>query len=208
MEDNGIWERLARAQASMKNPKLDKVNPRFHSKYASLASVLDAIRPALNNEGVFLTQYITEHDGRYRLTTEARSGSDLAILDTRPVDITGNSQADGSAETYAKRYSLCSAFALVGEEDDDGNAAVDVQGQRKAQKQPQAVPASKEQLEGLDEAVTAFADITSRTRSEVYAALGKNGRMNALGWERGDMTAEQALTAHQIINGWIQAKKD
>ena len=91
-------------------------------KYATLASVRKAVMPPCNERGIFVTQHF---DGENVLVTEARMGEEVAVLDRRMVALTGRPQEDGSAETYAKRYALCSVFCLAGIEDDDGSAATE-----------------------------------------------------------------------------------
>lgn len=143
---SSIVEKLAEAQKRMKNPKLDKVNPRFRSGYASLASILECVRPALNEQGLFFTQSVSiEKEGRAVVTTKVKDGRTTETLDKRPIRITGDPQKDASAETYAKRYAICTVFGIVGDEDDDGNAAED--GSRNQHQQAQQQPAQQAKSE-------------------------------------------------------------
>lgn len=121
---SAIWTALAEAQKSMEQPVLDSVghagkNGAREYKYASLASVRKAVVPPCNAQGIFITQHF---DGANVLITEAHMGGECVVLDRRVVRLTGNPQEDGSAETYAKRYALCSVFGLAGVEDDDGSS--------------------------------------------------------------------------------------
>ena len=132
-----IYDELASARAEMSHPKMDSTgragkNGSRMYPYASLKSVLDSVIPPLVKRGVFLTQRI--EDGCLR--TEARKGDEHALLDCRPVNLSGSPQEQGSAETYAKRYALCSVFCIAGEEDDDGKAA----SQRKQPQKPVGEP--------------------------------------------------------------------
>lgn len=120
-----IWSALAQAQYKMKPPELDGVghagkNGSRTYKYATLSSVRRSVLPPCNELGIFITQHF---DGENILITEAYMGEESAVLDRRMVKLTGNPQEDGSAETYAKRYALCSVFGLAGVEDDDGESA-------------------------------------------------------------------------------------
>jgi hypothetical protein len=133
-----IWAELAKAQAKMEQPVLDSVghtgkNGSRAYKYASLASVRKSVFPPCNDLGIFITQHF---DGDNVLITEAYLGGERAVLDRRKVKLTGNPQDDGSAETYAKRYALCSVFGLAGVEDDDGESASKEQPRRPAPGQP------------------------------------------------------------------------
>lgn len=42
-----LFEALAAAQAEMKNPPLDAVNPHFRARFSSLPAVRDAVVPVL-----------------------------------------------------------------------------------------------------------------------------------------------------------------
>lgn len=100
-------------------------NPHFKSKYADLGAVIDAIKPALVEQGLFFTQQPAQFDGAVAVETVLRHASGEAIsLGTVVVPVNKNdAQAYGSALTYARRYGLVTAFG-VPTEDDDGNAAV------------------------------------------------------------------------------------
>jgi uncharacterized protein (DUF3820 family) len=104
---------------------LDATNPHFNSKFASLAGVVSAIRPALNKHGLVYTQFPTNIDGQPALETmliHAESGQDIAAV-TPLVLAKNDPQGYGSALTYARRYALLSILGLVGDEDDDANSA-------------------------------------------------------------------------------------
>ena len=134
----GIWTRLVTAQSSMANPKLDKVNPRFNTKYATLASIIACIRKPLNDAGLFFWNEVSTEDGRSWMVTKVTDGSEIVTLG-RVEHVPGNdSQKVGSALTYSKRQSLCAAFGVVGEEDDDANAATPQPKQRHQAQQQQS----------------------------------------------------------------------
>jgi len=121
---SGLTDALLAARKEMKMPPLNGVghagkNGVREYKYALLSDVLKSIIPPLMDKGVLLTQGI--EDGE--LKTIARMGDEVLVLDSRHVPTTGNPQEQGSAETYAKRYALCTVFCISGMEDDDGQAA-------------------------------------------------------------------------------------
>lgn len=131
-----IWNKLARAQSRMGNPKLDKVNPRFGTKYATLASVLNCIRGPLNEEGLFVWNETVREDGQPYMVTMVSDGTETVTLGKVEHMPANDPQKNGSSLTYSKRYSLCAAFCIVGEEDDDGNAAQPQQRTRQQSQQP------------------------------------------------------------------------
>jgi ERF superfamily len=116
---------LATAQGEMRGAIKDTANPFFKSKYASLSSVVDAIREPLSNNGLSFVQVVVPSDAEeicvetflMHTSGEWLSGGVLAL----PV-IKADAQGYGSAMTYARRYSLSSLVGIA-PEDDDGNAA-------------------------------------------------------------------------------------
>ena len=121
-------QRLAAALAAMRNPELDGVNPHFRSKYATLESVLKAIRPALHKQGLALTQTVTTNERVVLVNTtilDQQTEQQESYISSYPLpeDCARNIQKMGAAITYLRRYTLLSLFALVGEPDDDGNLA-------------------------------------------------------------------------------------
>lgn len=115
---------LAKAQAAMAGAKKDSTNPHFKNKYADLASVWEACRKALTENGLSVIQF-TKIVGDDRLTvlvTRLLHVSGEAVEGELPLPAGKNMQEMGSALTYARRYGL-SAMVGVAPEDDDGNAA-------------------------------------------------------------------------------------
>ena len=116
---------LATAQGAMKGAVKDSANPFFKSKYADLASVVEAIRSAFSANGLSYIQTVQPSDrDEVRVETMILHSSGewiscgVLALPVSKVD----AQGYGSALTYARRYSLSAAVG-VAPEDDDGNAA-------------------------------------------------------------------------------------
>lgn len=152
-----ISKALAEAQAEMSNPtkgrtarvKSDKAD--YTYQYADLATVLEAVRPALSKHGIALIQdpvvsppeVIRDGDRVWRIA--------YLVMTTRLMHVSGEwienelrseinpeerVQTLGSAITYLRRYALQALVGVTAEEDDDGVAA---QGrQHQEQRQPQA----------------------------------------------------------------------
>jgi hypothetical protein len=124
MEINEISAALSKAQAKMQNASFNKVNPHFKSKYADLASIRDAVVPALSENGIALVQLMEITDGTLVLLTKLAHSSGQFLESRYPViSATGKPQDMGSALTYARRYSMSAICGIASEEDDDGNAA-------------------------------------------------------------------------------------
>ena len=123
-DHKSIAQALAAAQMKMGKALKSANNPHFKSKYADLASVVDACMPALNEAGIAVIQPTTDDDsGRY-VETILIHGESGATLKCRVPLIVGKNdmQGYGSAVTYARRYGLMSMSGIA-PEDDDGNAA-------------------------------------------------------------------------------------
>jgi hypothetical protein len=120
-----IYESLIRAQMEMTHAKLDGVNPAFKSRYATLGSTIDAVRPALNKYGIFVSQEADSGDNGVRVRTILTHHSGETMMTTwTPVGLDKtNAHGYGSAFSYARRYSLQMACGIFGGEDDDGNIA-------------------------------------------------------------------------------------
>jgi hypothetical protein len=120
---------LSKAQAEMGGAKKDSTNPHFKSKYADLASVVDASLPALNKHGIAVVQFprlvhAGGTDWLVEVETQLIHTSGQFVADTLALPVTKvDAQGVGSAITYARRYAL-GAIASVAPEDDDGNAAI------------------------------------------------------------------------------------
>ena len=114
---------LAKAQAQMKAAAFNKVNPHFKNKYADLASVLDAIRKPLADNGLSVTQTTEIREGGFVLVTTLRHASGQWIGSEYPLPMGAKPQELGSALTYARRYSLSAIACIAADDDDDAEAA-------------------------------------------------------------------------------------
>ena len=108
----------------MTNAAKTSNNPHFRSKYADLASVMDACMGPLNAAGIAVLQPTGEDEvGRYVETILLHAESSESLKCRVPLILQKNDmQGYGSAVTYARRYGLM-AMAGIAPEDDDGNAA-------------------------------------------------------------------------------------
>ena len=125
---DSFTSRLVAAVRQMQNPPLDSKNPHFGIRFSSLLAVSNVVRPVLGEWCLAYRQTVAEKDGHHSVVTwvygEDADGT-LAekVLAAVPITVVADPQKMGSAITYAKRYCLLAAFGLVGDEDDDGNAA-------------------------------------------------------------------------------------
>lgn len=116
---------LAKAQAEMKNPAFDSANPHFKSKYASLAAVRDAVIPILSKHGISLSQFPLFEENKAGCENILMHSSGEFICSTLLLPVEKlNAHGAGSAQTYARRFSMMGIAGVVGDDDDDGNTAV------------------------------------------------------------------------------------
>jgi hypothetical protein len=119
-----LAEALAKAQGEMENAVKDSTNLHFKSKYADIASVINAIKSPLSKNGLAFVQFVQRTEGGMELVTQLMHTSGESISSSMPLMFSKQDmQGLGSALTYARRYSL-SALVGIAQEDDDGNEAV------------------------------------------------------------------------------------
>jgi hypothetical protein len=125
-EQGSLAKALAAAQCEMSNPAFDSQNPHFRSKFASLAAVRNAVVPVLAKHGIAVMQDLQTTDKGVACFTilmhesgQTRTLGPLVMPATK-----ADAMGYGSAATYARRYALQSVACVVGDEDDDSNAAV------------------------------------------------------------------------------------
>lgn len=133
-------------------------NPHFKSKYADLGAVIEAVKPALINHGLFFTQRChPAEDGVSVETVLHHSGGDKESLGILFVPANKrDAQGFGSALTYARRYALMTAFGVPAE-DDDGNAAAKTVTRPANDAPDRDEPGPREKLEGKHTSKTALA---------------------------------------------------
>ena len=117
---------LIKAQQEIDHVIQDSKNPFFSSDYASLKNVIDSVKKPLNDNGIYLQQI--SHECERGACVETIFFGYGGKLSTGKVSIPANkqdSQAFGSALSYAKRYSLLMACGIASQkEDDDGEKAM------------------------------------------------------------------------------------
>jgi hypothetical protein len=116
---------LVKAQKAFGPALKTSTNPHFKSRYADLASCVEAVIDALNDNGIALIQKNYDCTNGVMIETMFihESGE---MLECGILHVPANkqdAQGYGSALTYARRYSLMAACGIA-PEDDDGNTAV------------------------------------------------------------------------------------
>jgi len=113
---------LLKAQKAMGVAKKDAQNPFFKSKYADLSSVMEACKGPLNENGITILQPVGHDEQGDYVETILLHESGEYISDKMRLISGSKPQEQGSAISYARRYSLQS-LVFIPAEDDDGNTA-------------------------------------------------------------------------------------
>jgi hypothetical protein len=126
-ENKELFADMAKAFASIEGATKDSTNPHFKAKYADLSSVVSAIKPSLIANNLWFAQITHEQSGGVCVETLLchTNGDNFSFGKLFVPASKQDAQGYGSALTYARRYSLMTAFGVC-PEDDDGNAAVSV----------------------------------------------------------------------------------
>jgi hypothetical protein len=116
----------------------------YSYSYADLASVVETVQPILVKHGLAVSQFVTHEGDQSLLQTYLLHESGQFITHAMPLLLAKqDAQGQGSAITYARRYSYMAVLGLVADEDDDGRAASHQAAQKPASAphKPAAVPA-------------------------------------------------------------------
>lgn len=122
---NELAAALAKAQSEMTSANKDSKAHAY--KYADLGSVIDAVKPALNKNGISFAQLIEESDpNTVRVTTLLIHSSGQYLGSTGSTGIPemrgcNDAQRAGAAQSYLKRYQL-QALAGLPTEDNDASS--------------------------------------------------------------------------------------
>lgn len=120
---------LCKAQAEFRSIEKDSINPHFKNRYASLAAILEAVRPILMKNGLSIAQLPTIDKTTEQnpcLETLLIHVSGQWIASHTPLILSKNDmQGMGSAITYARRYGLTALLGVAADEDDDGQRNAD-----------------------------------------------------------------------------------
>lgn len=216
---NELASALAKAQGKISNAAKSSKNPFFKSNYADLASIWNACRAALSENGLAVAQTLDNDDKGMVLTTTLMHASGQWVSSRIAVNpLKSDPQGMGSAITYMRRYSLAALVGVAADDDDDGNSATghgEPQKQITPQKQsptpepPNAdsVPANTrtEALARLKQAAETAKDIVSKLSEvgmeDVARTLDEHiGRARAVATNRASTVAELDIEASELAN--------
>ena len=204
-ETKSLAALLAEAQAEMPNPKTSREGQKGYQKYryATLDAVVDIIKKPLNARGIFLTQPCEKaEDGTMRVQTVVMHEGERLVLDTKPYEYDSDPQEFGKRETYARRYSLLTAFGLAGEDDTDGDT-----GPAKAAPKPATKAAQKQNAQQVpDRRTRMLAKVAKYKATLMERGLSEDG-LNAYLTAHYDVDSPDKLTDEQLIDYGKQLAK-
>ena len=162
---------LAKYFEEVTNPENTVVNTFFKAKYAPLNEVLNTVRPILGKYGFAVIQVPTFDNANCSVNTILTHNSGGCIsfpaLQNKPTK--PDVQGMGSTLTYLRRFSLNAYLGVMGEVDDDGNAAASKNDKKAEQKE--------EVNEALDACVSyiskAITDEDKRSRNAAVIEIVK-----------------------------------
>lgn len=163
------------AQREMRPAIKDSTNPHFRSKYSDLASVMDAIREPIGNNGLSIWQDATLEDLGVSVTTRIVHISGQWV-EFGPLTIPigkRDAHAVGSACSYGKRYALCAALGVVSDDDDDGNKAVSSYDSKSRQNKYDSKSRPNGYMEQITDVSQPFQD-TSKTGEDPIKYINKS----------------------------------
>ncbi|WP_040929091.1 ERF family protein [Nosocomiicoccus massiliensis] len=164
-----ISEAMAKFQGEVTQPKKDKTNPFFKSKYVPLENVVEVITDEAPKHGLsFFQSPCNDEHGRIGISTLVTHQSG-EFIEFEPLFMKAeknNAQGSGALITYLRRYTLSSIFGITSDEDDDGNAT-----SSPARQTPQL--ANEQQLKTLKDEIEAFTQkFEQATEETVLDTLG------------------------------------
>lgn len=120
------FKKLLQFQQAVGKISKDSTNPFFKSKYFDINTLLEEVKPLLNELGLVLVQSLSHIDGHSAIKTELYDADSEDVMplisSTTPLPENTDPQKMGSAITYFRRYAIQSMLCLQAD-DDDGNSA-------------------------------------------------------------------------------------
>lgn len=176
-----IYAALINAQKAMGHATLDSENPHFKSKYASLKSVIDAVKGPLSDNGLTFFQTTEPCEGGVKVSTVIahESGERIESGFVEVPVVKQDAHGYGAAQTYARRYSLALACGISADTDDDGNAnQIDLHDYNQVLRELWAsISAIKEGIAGgnYEEAGAAWFELSETEKRQLWRAPTKGG---------------------------------
>jgi hypothetical protein len=189
---------LAKAQKVIKPAVFDRTNPHFKNKYATLPSIMEAIRAPLADNGIAILQGAEADGPVVKVTTRLAHASGEWVESTLSMTAQQNTpQGVMAALTYCRRGSL-SLVCAVSDDDDDGEIATRTEHRLvdhvEATQAPRAAPARTNGAVPSGDVDLKFGNNKGRKLSEVN---DDDVRWYVSCWER-DLADESKAKFHGV----------
>ena len=193
---NELATALSKCQGEITPAIKDSNNPFFKSKYADLNAVWSVCREPLSKHGLAVIQTMDKDEaGALVLLTTLVHSSGQWIRSKTPIPLLkSDPQAMGSSITYMRRYSLSAIVGISTDEDDDGEKAMNRNGEntktQKPKEKPKAEVIDKQQLKELT-------DVASDCSADYISKVFKH--LNSLGFDGFDAVTQDIFP--QVLTG-------
>lgn len=185
-----------------KGKLVDFVSPRggrVRYRHATLASILNQVRPVLAKHALFVSFDLDENDKALTVGCRLRhdAGHEQVTRLSGPRDESGTKnvlQSKGSAVTYLERYTLCAALGIAASDDDDGQASGQPVGARQAAPPAATTPIGTRDVAGIKALCAELSDPRALPKILAFAQAE----------ELEDITVDQL----PMILEWLRKKKE
>lgn len=213
MANKGIHAKFVEAWSSVENPDLDGTNPHYKNRYATLKATLEKVRAACKPLGLAYMQTVVFDPESQQFVLKSGvldSDGECLWLSAYPVENVPNPQNFGSEMTYKKRQQAQADWGIVGDEDDDGEAAAAAHGSkaaRNASKGRTAPPKANGAAPGR------YAKLSELKAQAMEYGITEEGMRGALGnilegKELKDATDTEIKACEAAIAGLIRDKRE
>lgn len=125
-DDIALTKAFVEAQSDFDTAVKTVMNSHLKNKYADLADVIKAIRPALTKHGFAFTQPVEKLGTTAVIVRTILIYKTGAVCEVAAIEVpvpAANAQGLASAVTYGRRIGLNTGLGIMTDEDDDGNMA-------------------------------------------------------------------------------------
>jgi len=178
----------------------------FRYKYADLASVWEALRRPLTENGLAITQTMLPCNGNTLLITTLYHTSGQWQRSYLPMPNETDPQKIGSIITYMRRYSLNSITGLAVEDEDDDAGSVSGGARDMHEKKEPAKeenPASDKQINKIKAQIKEFSELSGYTWEQVEKDIKKKAKIEHLN----NLSKQTASKVIEGLNTAIEAEK-
>ena len=211
MANKSIQAKFVEAWSGIENPDLDGINPHFKNRYATLKATLEKVRAACEPLGMAYVQTLKCNVDSFMLCSAViDSEGGRMELSQYPVETVPNPQAFGSEMTYKKRQQAQADWGIVGEEDEDGEAAAAAQNRKTGQNTSKTKTAPPKANGAKPGRYAKLSDLKAQAMEYGITEEGMRGALGNIleGKELKDATDTEIKACEAAIAGLIRDKRE